>query len=790
MKNKRNAFSSIKFGTAISLVLVTQSVAYAQSRGSLGEGSASASTLDSAAPDQDAAPGEIVVTAQKRSESINKVGMSISAVSGDRLDKLGVSDISQLIKVVPGFNYTATGYATPVYTIRGVGFQDNTLSASPTVSVYVDEVPVPFSAETLGADLDLERVEVLKGPQGTLYGQNSTGGAINFIAAKPTKEFQAGLDASYSRFNTVDLKGFVSGPLTDTLGIRVAVRSLQSGDWQKSITRADTNGQQNQLYGRVLLDWQPTDRLTFSVNANGWRDRSDTQAFQLTGVIPGSRANPMLPAVINAPLAPNDARAADWDPGLTQRRNNWFAEGSVRIDYQLNDEMKFSSISSYQRFSRDQPFDSDGMAPMNFRVTQFGKVETYYQELRLTGDIGRNFNYIVGANYESDKVHEVYILNDSEASTRIAFGRPFRESGVQTYQHAETKGIYGNAEYKITPSLALQGGLRYTKADRYFSGCAYDVGNGDAAALANTLSSTYRGGAPSPGIQPGQCYTLNAVTFLPGNVEGRLDEHNVSWRAGVNWTATRGALLYANISRGYKGGSFPMLAGTFSTQYNPVKQESILAYEAGFKLTLLNRTLQLNGAGFYYDYSNKQIRGKLIDPVFSAIGALVTVPKSRIYGFELSGIWTGINGLTVSPSVSMVNSRIGGDFYNYSLIGTYGRITGEPFPYTPRWSGNVDAEYTRDIRNDLRAFFGGNLSFQSRTNGGFGELQPFIIKAYQVLDLRAGVETVDGKWRASLFGHNVTNTYYWTSENHLQDANSRLAGMPATYGVSLSFRYK
>ena len=142
--------------------------------------------------------------------------MSISALSGTQLVEKGALDPSQLSKLVPGFESNSNALGTPVYTIRGVGFQDSTLAASPTVTVYQDEVPIPFSSETLGASLDPERLEVLKGPQGTLYGENATGGALNFIAAKPTSVFKAGFDASFGRFNTADVDGFVSGPLTDT----------------------------------------------------------------------------------------------------------------------------------------------------------------------------------------------------------------------------------------------------------------------------------------------------------------------------------------------------------------------------------------------------------------------------------------------------------------------------------------------------------------------------------------------------------------------------------------------
>lgn len=157
--------------------------------------------------------GDIIVTAQKRSERLTDVPISITAASGEQLAKAGVVSPGDLGKIVPGFTYQPSNYGPPVYSIRGVGFFDNALAGSPTVTVYVDQVPLPYLAMTAGATLDLERVEVLKGPQGTLFGQNSTGGAVNFLAAKPTRDLSFGLSGEYARFNQVSAGGFISGPI-------------------------------------------------------------------------------------------------------------------------------------------------------------------------------------------------------------------------------------------------------------------------------------------------------------------------------------------------------------------------------------------------------------------------------------------------------------------------------------------------------------------------------------------------------------------------------------------------
>jgi len=732
---------------------------------------------------------DIIVTAQKRGESINRVPMSITAVSGDALVSRGITDTAQLVKAIPGFNFTATAYATPVYTIRGIGFQENSLAASPAVSVYVDEIPLPFPVETEGSTLDLERVEVLKGPQGTLYGQNSTGGAINYIAAKPTESLAAGFDAGYARFNLADVQGYVGGPLTGKLSARLSARFVQGGDWQKSYTTGDTLGRINKIQGRLLLDWRPTDRLKIVTNLNFFRDRSDTPAPQAVGIFPQSTLVPIPAGLTNYPLAPSDARAADWDLGRSYRRDNLFYQVSARADYSLSDEVTLTAITAYQHYKRDQPFDTDGTTFNDTFVRAKGTISTFFQELRLSGKAMGRLNWIVGANYEADNTYDENFLQFKISSASNVIGLPLTEVTSHTRQDIRTKAVYGNLDYEIFTNVTLLGGIRYTAADRRFSGCSADSGNGEATAIFNILGPVLRGGAPGPVVATGGCVTLDA-NFNSGLVRNKLDEDNISWRVGIDWQAGAGALFYANVSKGYKSGSFPTLSASSSVQFVPVTQESVLAYEAGTKLTLFDRRLQLNAAAFYYDYANKQIRGKLPDPIFGTLEGLINIPKSHISGFELSATARPVRGLTISPAVTLVASKIEGAFSNYTPLGDAGNFSGEAFPYTPKWSGNVDVNYEQSVGSRLKMFFGGNLSYQGKTNGGFGELPEFRIRSYALLDLRAGIADIDDRWTVSVFGQNVTNKYYWTQATHLVDVITRYTGMPATYGVRVSYRFQ
>ncbi|HLY81075.1 MAG TPA: TonB-dependent receptor plug domain-containing protein, partial [Caulobacteraceae bacterium] len=261
-------------------------------------------TADAAASSSATSVGELVVTAQKREENINNVGMSIQAATGDKLLKLGITSTEDLTKLVPGFEVTPNYYGTVVYTIRGVGFQDTSLAGSPTVTVYQDQMPLPFSILTAGSTLDLQRVEVLKGPQGTLFGENATAGAINYIANKPTDTFEAGGDVTVGNFQTANVEGFVSGPIANGLDMRLALQSNNSGAWQKGYAQqtGQETGGQDFLNGRLSLQWKPTDKFNALLTVNGWEDKGYNQVGQLYGLA-GGRNHQMPSFLLNYPDA-------------------------------------------------------------------------------------------------------------------------------------------------------------------------------------------------------------------------------------------------------------------------------------------------------------------------------------------------------------------------------------------------------------------------------------------------------------------------------------------------------
>jgi outer membrane receptor protein involved in Fe transport len=739
--------------------------------------------------------GDIIVTAQKRSESLRDVPMTITALSGDQLQARGISDAADLAKATPGFSYVESGQSVPVYSLRGVGFFDTSIGARPTVSVYLDQMPLTFSIMTAGSAFDLERVEILKGPQGTLFGSNATGGAINYIAAKPKPSFEAGIAGSYGRFNTAELSGYVTGPLAPNLNARIAVRGVRSDGWQRSYTRDDSLGEQRFIQGRLLLDWSPSDTVRFNFNANGFIDKSDTQAGQLIAVAANRPQNLNLyPLLGSYPLSPRDNRAADWDPNTDFSRDNRFYQLSLRGEIDLSDSVTLTSLTSYADMAVRQLVDIDGISLNNGKILTIGDASSFTQELRLSGSLGAA-RWIVGGNYSKDKSFEdghSDFLYTTAAAGFLPFPGRFQANNATGSQDFDTYAVFGNVDYEIG-HFVLHGGARYSKADLTYATCSR-TGDAASAAALTGFFNLLRGLSGRPAIAAlgvGQCLSLDG-NLMPGLLAGELSEDNVSWRAGLDWKPARDTLLYVSVSQGYKSGNSPVLNAFAQAALRPVTQESVLAYEAGLKVALADRKVDLSAAAFYYDYRNKQMKGRSFQPpsVLGAIESLVNVPKSRIYGFEGQANLYPVEGLTVSVGATYLDSKVLGSFPNFSLLGAATDFGGDAFPYTPQWQVSSDVAYEHPLGEDMKGFVGGSLSYRSATTAGFGTEAVLRIDDYALLDLRAGIKSQDGRWRVELFGRNVTNSYYWTNVARAFDVVRRLAGKPATYGITVGYKFR
>jgi outer membrane receptor protein involved in Fe transport len=424
----------------------------------------------------------------------------------------------------------------------------------------------------------------------------------------------------------------------------------------------------------------------------------------------------------------------------------------------------------------------------------FGNIESFSQEFRLTGKLPpEGLSYIYGANYQSDK-----IADGIELLTPYYSGLPHDSSLASDYQvRYRAAGIFANADWEFLPRFTLTAGARYTSTHEALQGCLADGGNGLNSAFFGGYSAllrSFEGLSPPAPIAPGGCIVLDDRPTLPGGLATWLpydpnlsqDEHNVSWRGGLNYKPTQDSLIYGLVSRGYKAGSFPASQNTFASEFKPVKQEQLTSYEVGTKLSLLDGIVQPNIAAFYYQYEDKQVLAYYLAPPLGLLSTYANVPKSKVEGVDADVAFVPISGLTIHPALTYLRSKVG-SFVTYNDAGQLQNVEGNPLPYAPKLSGIVDVEYDMQV-GIYTAFVGGHAQIESGTSPDLSDDAQVRIPGYSLFDARLGVRS-QANWHASFWVRNLANHYYWTNVISSGDDFIKLTGLPRTAGLTVGVNF-
>jgi iron complex outermembrane recepter protein len=771
---------------------------------------------------------EIVVTAQKRVQGANDVGITLNAFSGDELAARGVATSEDLALFTPGLTVNETAATgVPIYTIRGVGFQDYSTAASSTVGLYFDEIAMPYTVMSRGAVFDLERVEVLKGPQGTLYGRNTTGGQINYISKLPTNKFTGGIKAGYGSFQTFDAEGYVSGPLSENLRGRLAFTTTQSSEgWQRSRTRDDKLGKQDVFAVRGLLqgDFGPVDAL---LRVQYVKDDSDNKANtaydgSIAGLPEFALPYKGLLAYLGTGNAPwystGDNRAADWtnsytDPNgvtynLRPHRNNDLTSVSLKLNWKLSDDVTLTSVSGYDKFKRNETNDWDGMAINDSSNINTSDIKVFSQELRVTGQSSA-LNWVGGVYYSDDKVDEFYNYFMSESLFglgSVEFGiPPFQFSPIfqlhtRYSQKTTSAAAFGHVEYNVTERLGLTGGLRYTDEKRRWSGCTFDAGEGTLAGFLNFAFGS--------SLAPGACGTIdddpNSPNYIFGviggpNANNAFHVYNETLRAkkwmykvGLDYKLTPDMLAYATYSRGFKSGGFNGANSNTTQQLKGYKPEELDSFEIGLKSSLLEHRMQLNLAAFYYDYKNKQEQDLAVTFVGN-ISGLTNVPKSRIVGAEADLQWTPVKGLLFNLGAAWLDTKVK-EWQAVSPTSVWPNVvrfdaSGIELPQSPKMQVNGGVDYEREINGNLKLRMGVDGNYKGSTTGG-AKGTADATDSYAIVNARIGVGSASDRWMVTLWARNLTDKYYFPAA--YQGGNGpwvRSVGMARTIGITGEYKF-
>ncbi len=735
-------------------------------------GAASPALAQTQAQGATAQVAEVIVTAQRREERTLDVGLAISSVGAETLRTQRVAATTDLVGQVPNVDVKENiPGAQAIITVRGVGLNDFSSTNNSTVGVYVDDVFLASFAEMDFNFYDLERVEVLKGPQGTLYGRNSTAGAINVISAAPSLSGNSAMvSATAGNFSRYEGEAFANLVASDQLAFRFSGKAVKQdeGYWFSRPLGTDI-GQQDILLGRAQMLWKPSAATTVKLKIEAERNRSEIGSGKFFGTIPTG-------AGITCPNFSNPAGCTD-SHGFTDTNSDPFSvttkhaapyhvnqvNGTLHIDQDLG-SVRLTSVTGYINFKRNFYIDADAAPTTDAEFNQNDKVRQFTQEVRLAGGSADRATWIAGAYYSWDRVHTLSpgYLHDI-FNTNVL---------ITADQKTESKALFGQADWTLTPRLKLVTGLRYTDEDRSYVGGTTDLNSFGLSFLCFAVGAC---GLGAPGT-----HVLSAEN-------ASIHDRNWSWRAGLNFKPADDTLIYGTIARGTKSGGFFNGITTNSFALAPYRPEELTDYEAGFKTRLMDRTLQLEASAFWYDYQDLQTQ------TFTDVGAvslikLGNVGKATVKGLDAQATWLPVRGLTLSAGLGLLDTELG----SFTTAGAAGPVVvkkGNKLPNAPDTSFNGQARYEWAVGGDWTAAIQGGAHYSSKVFKEALNTSYLSAGSYWVYDARASIASPAG-WEVAVWGKNLGDERYVTqATDDGLGMGYRVFNAPRTYGVSVTKRF-
>ncbi len=752
IKSKYNGFPQI----ALSLLVAAQSGAVAAQEQ---EGP---SVVDSSDGEGSISANEIIVTAQRRSERLQDVPVSITAFGDSEIEKRAISSVLDVAGATPNLQIKAPqGYGKPTIFIRGMGFNDFNATAVGAVGIYNDEVYIGGASNQLFQAYDLERIEVLRGPQGTLYGRNTTGGAINFISRKPTDTMEASAALSYGRFDTLDVEAALSGPLAgDTLTARVAGIYGRTDGTEKNLFDNSDIGEYEKWGGRLLVNFAPSETIDLLLNVHGGKVTGDGKPIHNEGLAPGG-------VDFFGYREGDDFYAGSYNTDLYGRVKSFGTSLRGTLSF---DSFDIVSISAYEEVEADGVADADASPTDFLTLIRDDEQEQFSQEVRVNSNGSGPLEWILGAYYytENLKARSVYDVgqflrdmgvqpNPADPNAPLRIVQPFD-------QDTSSFAVFGQATYPIAPKLKLNIGLRHTWDKK---------------------SIDFRTFADEP--------SLNFAEIIP-QFFVRRKWKALTGRAALDYQITRDAMVYVSYNRGYKSGGFNGGALFDPAEATPFEPESVDAYEVGFKTTWLGGRLILNGAAFYNDFADLQVFRFVASGVGLPITLIDNAASATIKGGELEAIFVPVDRMRIEMGLGLLDASYdrfttlapqpGGGFAELDLSGNklvaspdvtfsgaaeYGFALGGGGVLTPRVEWSYRSDQFFDTSND-----------------------PILSQdGYWLANASLRIGTDDDRWGITLWGKNIFGKEYNSDKIALANfgLNQVSRGERATYGVTLRAKY-
>lgn len=696
---------------------------------------------------------EIIVTAQKRAQSLQDVPVSVSVVDGAALERAQAGGIEGIQALVPTLTLRkGTTTANSAVVLRGVGTISFADAAEPAISTVIDGVVYARSGQAFEDLYDIERIEVLRGPQGTLFGKNASAGVLNIITKGPSEEFEATVGISAFEDEEYRLRAGISGPITDTLAARLSVSHSEfDGNLTNVFNGKAANGYERDG-ARLAVDWKPTESFTLRVIGD-YAESDDNCCAEAIGTLPTGLA---LQNNLGAATPARD-ETRKINHNLESKTIGKTGGISAQIDYDIGD-FTLTSITAHREWESRELREGDFMAAGASHVGIFqlhdDGIQDWYQlsqELRLTSPAGERLEYQVGVFYYDVEGDRTFTREDitCTASTLPIDATGLRPCapGASTFAtpsatstsdvQFDNRAVFGQATWKFTDSLRLIAGLRYTEDEVSFRHVRVNtIGNG------------------GPGI---------AVVPFPapgGSATNSTDETDLSGKAGLQFDLSEDTMTYVTYAQGYKGPAFNVFFNMSANDAQPIAAETADSYEIGLKTTLFDRRLSLNAAAFYAKYDNFQANSfRVISG--SVVTSLTNAGSVETSGVELEFIARPTDDLTLSGGIAYADAQIEEFACPPGSPPTCSSRKGERLPLAPELKLSFVGEYFWRLGTlPFDLFANTQYSWQDEQFSSLGAFPAERIDAYGVWNAGIGVSDKDDRYRLTFVARNIADESY------------------------------
>jgi iron complex outermembrane receptor protein len=718
------------------------------------------------AQQDDGGINDIVVTATKMGETrLQDTPIAVAAISADDMAARGIRDVQDLKALVPSLQVADLSGYTQMF-VRGIGSNIVFIGSDPSTTLHMDGVYLGRPLSYMNDFLDVERVEVLRGPQGTLYGRNSVGGTVNVISRKPSTTPSMEMRAEYGTYDRYALKAYATAPIGKG-GAAFSIAGDVSGHdgFRENIsTGNDMESMRSRgVRGQVLLPFAADSSLTLRADYS-----HQSGSFGAYPKLLGPIGDPAADAIINDP----DKVALDAEAYTVMR--NFGVSGE--FDIAVTDDITLRSVSAYRGFRGSILNDSDS-SPYPILPITIGPIRQnqFSQEINLIGKSDL-FDWVIGAFYFDEKNRENLTL----AIIPEGFSHVQRPK-----LHAESLGVFAQTEWHLTEQLSFIAGLRYTKEkksyqllDKYIVGAIFDPTLADSAPVVMLPGAT-----PSDPLVPWQF-----------DVDTSRKDDAFTPKFGINFKPNNDVLVYASATRGFKSGGYDFGALNYENAVRGFAPEKLWSYEAGLKSDWFGRRLRANVTGFYYDYKDLQVQGYLNDGL--AFGATTNnAATARVKGVELELIARPAGGLSLSANLAYLDAKYK-DFVGASVGQLEFDASGKRLNNAPKWAGTLGAAYELAMSDGSRIELGADYRFQTTIyftalNDGVGTVRDYLEqqRGYEVVNARIGWKAADDRFGINLFASNLFDKNYIVGTANYTPAISARQGRPREIVGQVSMKF-